>query len=416
MIKKIILPVFLLLVTLLIAFLAVRKPIAEKYNRKGMENYQKSEYRLAEKYFRRALQWKGNSPVMHVNLIKTLLAEDKTGEAETQLKKLADISPENNELIALRGQLMVLEDRFAEAVEQLTLAIKKDSLLSYAYYYRGIARANLNDLDGAAEDYLKARDLDKENINVLKEGAMILSKLEDYDAAIENYNKLLELDPSNTEAFLNRGNFKMKILDFEGAIKDYSDALTLDDKLAEAYFNRGKSYANTEAYESAIGDFERTTKLKFKIAGANFNSGLASLKLNRPGEAKKYLNNCIKYDTGLTHTAEAYYLLGVMEMMQNKNEKALAYYNKSLEYDRDRADTYYNRGIAHGLLNKPREAIDDLNKCLRLGMNSADVYFALGVQKISMNNFADGCGDLKTAAEMGHRQASDMRLQYCKNH
>jgi len=414
--KKILVSVVIFLVALVVVFFAIRKPLAESLNQKGLDSYNRNEYIPAEKYFKKSLKWNSKSAVTGINLVKSLLAQNKTEEAGSFLDKLNTLFPEHPEKYALEGQKLVMEDEFEKGIRKLNLAIEKDSMLSYAYYYRGIAKANLNDLNGAADDYLKARKLDQDNTDILIEGAIVLSKLENFDAAIENYNKILELDPSNTEAFLNRGNFKMKILDFKGSVSDFSNAISLDDQLAEAYFNRGKSYANLGIYDKAIDDFNKAIQFNHKIASANYNSGLAYLKLNKPGEAKKYLTNCIKYDSESEHTASAYYLLGIMEMMQNRNEEAIKYFTNSLKFDANRADTYYNRGIANGLMNRPQEAIDDLNNCLDLGMKSADVYFALGVQKISMNNFADGCSNLKTSAEMGNQRAVQMRVQYCKNY
>ena len=404
-----------LVVVLIVAYFSIRKPMADSLNQKGLGSYQENEYIMAEKYFKKSLLWKRNSTISLINLIKSQLAQDKITEAREILVKLIKSSPDNAQTYAVEGQILVMENKFIDAIDILSLAIEKDTLLSYAYYYRGIARANINDLDGAADDYLKARELDKENVEILKEGAIVLSKLEDFEAAIENYNKLIELDPSNTDAFLNRGNFKMKILDYKGAIDDFSSAISLDDQLAEAYFNRGKSYGNTKVFEKAIDDFSKASELNYKVSSANYNSGLASLQLNQPDKAKKYLNNCIKSDSESKHSANAYHLLGVMEMMQNRNEKALSYFNRSLELDPENIDAYYNRGIAYGLLLKPQEALNDLNKCLHLGKKTADLYFALGVQKIGMNNFDDGCRDLKTASEMGYEQASEMIIQYCKD-
>jgi len=413
--RKVLVSICLIVVILIIAYFSIRKPVSDSLNQKGLSSYQEDEYVMAEKYFKKSLLWKRNSSISFINLIKSQLAQDKITEAREVLVQLIKSSPENAETYALEGQILVMEAKFIDAVDILSLAIEKNELLSYTYYYRGIARANLNDLDGAADDYLRARELDKENVDILKEGAIVLSKLEDFEAAIENYNKLLELDPSNTDAFLNRGNFKMKILDFEGSITDFSSAISLDDQLAEAYYNRGKSYGNTKVFEKAIADFNMASELNYKVSNAYYNSGLASLQLNQPDEAKKYLNNCIKSDSESEHSANAYHLLGVMEMMQNRNDKALSYFNRSLEFNPENIDAYYNRGIAYGLLLKPQEALNDLNKCLQLGKKTADLYFALGVQKIGMNNFDDGCNDMKTASEMGYEQAAEMLNQYCKD-
>lgn len=414
--KKVLLGLAIVLSLLLITYFIFHKQISENANKAGIELYNTEQYSDAAKSFRKAYKYdKGNFDAQ-LNLVRTLLVLKEYTDSEELLLKMAELFPENAEGIALKGQLLTLQEKFEEALLFLNRAIELQDDLAFAYYYRGIVKANLNDLDGAAADYKKAQEIDQSNIDALEQRATILSQLMDYEEAIKNYNRLIEADPSNTNAFINRGNFKMEINDYSGAVEDFTAALELDDQLSDVYFNRGKSFAKNEDYDMAIPDFKMAIKLDYKIAGANFNIGLAYLKLNQPGEAEKYLKNCIKYDKKSEHTAKAYYMLGVMQLMQNKNQAAVDYFNSSIKTDAANADTYFNRSIAYGILKKPQLALDDLNTCIKLGMKTSDVYFALGVNKISLNNFGAGCADLKVAKEMGHERAEQMRNQYCKNH
>lgn len=407
------LPVLLALVAII--WLA-RTPLARSNNEKGLEYYSQADYNQAEKYFTKALKWKKDYSEGLINLVKCQLEMQKLTGARNTLEKLIGISPDNAETLALRGQLFVMSQQYEEALLVLDKAIATDSLLAYSYFYRGIAHANLNRLEDAAADYLKARELDKTNTEILHKGAIVLSKLENFEAAITNYNQLLELDPDNTEALFNRGNFKMQIGDFPGAISDFSNTIELDKQQAEAYFNRGKSYTALEKYEEAIADFKRSAALKFKTSGALFNSGLASLKLNKFREAKDLLLQCIASDHQNEQSPKAYHMLGVLEMMQNNNEASIGYFNQSIALDSTFSDVYYNRGISFGIMKEYEKALKDLNKSIDLGNKSPDVYFARGVNKISLSEYAEGCEDLAKAEKMGHQQAASMRSQYCKNY
>ena len=398
---------------LVVVVLLTKKPLSEKYNKKGVENFDSLNYPEAEKYFKKALAWKRRSPEILINIIKAELAQEKIDETEDYVIKLAELSPENPETYGLKGQILVKYKQYKEAVELLSMAIEKDSLLAYAYFYRGISRANLGDLNGAAEDYLKAQQYDRANIEALEERAVVLSKLQDFDALIDNYNAMIAVDPSNTNAYLERGNFKMKIEDYESAVSDFSQVITLNQKLGEAYFNRGRSYAKLEMYDKARMDFDKSAELNFKKPGAFYNAGLASLKMEDVPGANAYLFKVISADDTGEYSAKANYLLGVSEMMKGKNANAIDFFNTAIELNSEYADAYYNRGIAYGLIDQHAEALSDLEKCLNLGRKTADLYFAMGVQRIALNNFPEGCSDLKTAAEMGSEQAANMRKQYC---
>ncbi len=414
--KKVSVIVLLVVLLLVSGVWLARTPLAKKNNTKGIEFFSRAEYKLAEKYFTRALQWKNDYEDGLINLVKCQLELQKSDETRQTLDKLIDISPDHAETLALQGQFFVLDQNFKEALEILNRSIARDSLLAYSYFYRGIAHANLGQLEAAASDYLIAQQLDKTNKEALQKGALIFSKLENFEAAIINYNKLLEIDPLNIEALFQRGNFKMQIEDYSGAIDDFSKTIELDNKLAEAYFNRGKSYINLEKYKEAIPDFDRSAALNYKTSGALYNSGLASLKINQLKEAKEYLLQCIAAEKRNEHSGKAYHLLGVLEMMQNNSSASIGYFNRSISLDSTFADAYYNRGIAFGMIKEYNKAIQDLNTCIALGNTSPDVYFARGVNNISLLKHAAGCDDLKKAEEMGHQQAADMRKQYCKQY
>jgi tetratricopeptide (TPR) repeat protein len=413
--KRILIP-GAIIVALLMAFFLINKPIAERYNEKGVQSYISQDFPQAEQYFKKALFWKSRSPEILINMIKVELAQDKIEKTSVYIKKLSKHHPDLPDTYGLKGQVLVVQKKYDQAIPLLTLAIENDSSLAYAYYYRGISRANLNDLEGAAEDYLKAQQLDKGNIEALEERAVILTKMKDFDALIENYNAIIALDPSNTNAFLERGNFKLKITDYENAIADYSHAIKLDDKLGEAYFNRGKSYAFLERFENAQIDFDKAAQLNYKKPGAYYNAGLASLKLGNTSQANTYLNKVLQLKETEEYKVNALYLLGVLEMMKGNNKKAIDYFTRSIDLDSEYADAYYNRGIAYGLSEKHIEALSDLERCVKIGKRTADIYFAMGVQRIALNNFPAGCSDLKTAVEMGSDKAAEMRKQYCKQY
>ena len=414
--KKLLLIVSCLLLLIILSFLLIKSPLARKFNSKGLQFYGSSDYTKAEEFFIKSLKWKKNYEEGLINLTKCEIELKNYDKAWETLEKLKNISSGHAETTALEGQLYVIKQDFETALELLNRSIATDSLLAYAYFYRGIANANLGNLEAAANDYNKAQELDKTNKEALQRGVVILSRLENFEGAITKYNKLLELDPTNTRAYFERGNFKMKIGDFAGAAEDFGQTIKLDNTLAEAYYNRGKSNVNLERFEEAIPDFVRSAELNFKNAGAYYNAGLASLKISRLEDARKYLLQCIKADEQNEHTSMAYHLLGVMEMMRGRNEASIGYFDHSIKLDSAFSDSYYNRAIAYGMLKDYRPAIRDLNKCIELGNVSADVYFARGVNKISLSNFAAGCDDLKEAQKMGHQQAAEMRDQYCRQY
>jgi len=414
--RKIIVLFLIVILVLAGIFFIVKNPVSGKMNVKGIEYFKEGNFEKAEKAFLRSYNLNKKNIEPLINLIKCYIEQEKYAVAETWLAKLMIIAPEHAETYGLQGLTGTVKQDYLKALEHLNLAIAADSTLAYLYFYRGIVNANLGNLEEAANDYLKARSFDENNLKALEERAVILNKLNDFEGSIGNYNMMLELDPSNKDAFFNRGTFKMKIGDFEGAIADFDNTIKLDDQFAEAYFNKGKSHANLGQFDLATECFRKSASFGFKETGALYNAGLASFKDNNLNEAKSYLLKSINKKEESEYLNNAYNILGVIEMMNGNQTASLSYFDKSISIDSTDADVFYNRGIAYGMLKEYAKALRDLNKCVALGRETPDVYFALGVNKISLSNFSAGCKDLKKAALEGYEQARTMNAQYCKDY
>lgn len=117
-----------------------------------------------------------------------------------------------------QGKILLGAERFAEAVTYFDRVLSQNPMVYEAYISRGIAKANLNELDQAMADFKKAVKLDKEN----------------------------------PDAFFHMGNISFMRGEFEDGVKQYNQAITLGYEGAELYFHFGLVYEEAEAYELAI--------------------------------------------------------------------------------------------------------------------------------------------------------------------
>ena len=108
-----------------------------------------------------------------------------------------------------KGNELVGQGRYDEAIAQFDKAIELDPEYADAYYYRGLA-------------YYYKRDFDK---------------------AIADSSKVIELDPEDIRAYCNRGLAYYYKPDFDRAITDFSNAVALDPEYTIIYTNRSLAYA-----------------------------------------------------------------------------------------------------------------------------------------------------------------------------
>jgi tetratricopeptide (TPR) repeat protein len=125
------------------------------------------------------------------------------------------------------------ERSYQDAIKEFDNAIINAPNLADAYSYRGQAKAELGDIEGAILDY----------------------------------NQLLLIQLKNSEGYYNRGNAYYKLEDYETAIQDYNQTLKINPQFSLAYEQRGCAYLKLENKQSAIEDFHRALELLEKKEG-----------------------------------------------------------------------------------------------------------------------------------------------------
>ena len=123
------------------------------------------------------------------------------------------------------------------SVEELDRIIDKDPENAEAYYDRANVRNSTGDRTGAIGDYTKAIELGlrpRERYLACGNRGMAKADLEDVEGAIEDFTVIINACPKNRRilrtALLNRSLLKKRTGDYNGADLDYQQALLINNK------------------------------------------------------------------------------------------------------------------------------------------------------------------------------------------
>ena len=130
-----------------------------------------------------------------------------------------------------------------------------------AYHYRGNAKSDIGDKQGAIADHSQAIAINPRDADLYYNRGNAKSDLGDNQEAIADYNQALSINPRHAIAYLNRGNAKHDLGDKQGAIADYNQALSINPQYADAYRNRGISYEDTGDLDRACRDWRVAASL-----------------------------------------------------------------------------------------------------------------------------------------------------------
>lgn len=81
------------------------------------------------------------------------------------------------------------------------------------------------------------------------------------EGALHDYNQAIRLYPDYPLAWNNRGIVKGSLQDFEGALSDFTRAIALNNDYADAFYNRGIVHLTLQKPEAACRDWERAARL-----------------------------------------------------------------------------------------------------------------------------------------------------------
>ncbi len=109
--------------------------------------------------------------------------------------------------------------------------------------------------------YTKAIELSPNDASIYSFRGHAKVEANDYNGAIADFTKSLKIEP-NSAVYCFRGLAKNKNNDYKGAIIDFTKAFELDQSYSIAIYNRGLSKYYLKNYQEAIADFTKAIKIR----------------------------------------------------------------------------------------------------------------------------------------------------------
>jgi tetratricopeptide (TPR) repeat protein len=261
------------------------------------------------------------------------------------------------------GRSHLIESRYREAIRIYNALLRVDPEDYEAYFFRGIAKANLDDNLGAEADFTLA----------------------------------IEKNPVSTMAYHHRAITRMLQGNYDDALNDFREAIELRPDLSGPYYSRGYTYLMNRQFEAAIEDFTTYIFHNNRVADAYLLRGTAWLQLRDTLRAME------DYDTAIATNREnpdGYNRRGGVLMEQGKWAEALENFETAVTKDSTYAYSYFNRSLAYERLGRFPAAIADLDRVIEMNPENPVAYYNRAIVNSNTGNYEASLADYDRVVDL----------------
>jgi WD40 repeat protein/tetratricopeptide (TPR) repeat protein/tRNA A-37 threonylcarbamoyl transferase component Bud32 len=165
-------------------------------------------------------------------------------------------------VLACRGRAALEQQRYKEAVADLSKALEQKADEWWVWSARAFAHFGLGQKDRAAADFAHALQINGYAPNVYRNLAEEHYAKRDYAKALAAIDDAIALEPTYWGVLAFRGDVHFAQRQFAQAVRDYSAALKLNPKAEAVLGNRGNAHRLLGDYEKALADFAAALKFR----------------------------------------------------------------------------------------------------------------------------------------------------------
>lgn len=351
--------------------------------------------------------------------------EEKFDEALVFLKKEIAQNPKEGKAYYYLALINVEKETYSQGLTQVNLALTNlnpsDTLVAYAWKLKGDIYNHLDDLEKFEASYVKAIDINPNEIAFYYGRAYGYVGFKQYAKAIADLNKILALDEGNIRARNLMANIYLSQEKFDEVIKVSDRIIKLDPTFALAYDDRAYAYYKLGKYDLAIIDSytaltqeDKSSRMRnnfITFSKKNFTLGLAKISAlikEFPQKdlwlyvrsqiyryKKDYKNALIDFSKIFEIIPEKYenYYYSERAALYSEmgmHDKAITDFTKSIALDSSSAYDFGNRGDEFRLLGNYTAAIADFDKAIELYPEESWFYYRRGWIKDEFLKDPDG--------------------------
>ena len=264
-----------------------------------------------------------------------------------------------------------LED-FKGAENDASLALERNPFITDAYVLRGMSRQNLGRAEDAIEDYNKALSMQPDNWDLNFKRALAQEIIKDYQGAMASYSDIINRQSSFDAAYVGRARLNLTLKDTISALNDINKAIEINPNSANAYIIRADiSINNQHNYQEALADMDKAIKLQPRHVGLYINRAFLRYKLDDYFGAMSDFDYALQLDPLNT---TALFNRSILRTEVRDYNNALDDLNQIIAMNPSNYRALFNRASVLKELKQYKKALTDADAIIATFPNLASAY------------------------------------------
>lgn len=291
--------------------------------------------------------------------VQQVTAPSEIDSINGEIKK----QPNNDLLYQNRAKLLVVEERFEEAQNDLERAIAIDSLNADHYVLLSTLKFREFKSEDAKELLQKALKFSPEHVLAnLKLGELYLF-VDEFGLALDYVNGALKADKYNADGYFLKGMIYKMAGDTAKAVSTFQTCVEQNPDHYNGFIQLGLIYASIND-DIAIAYYNNALQIYPQSTEALYNMALYYQNTERVALADK------TYDKIIETNPEyfiAYYNKAFLRLVYSTDyDSAIYFFDKTLDYDETYFEAFYNKGYAYELKGDNKNAAAGYKSALAL--------------------------------------------------
>lgn len=297
----------------------------------------------------------------------------------------------------LRGRDYIMGGQYREAIESLNLLLRALPKEYEGYFLRGVAKYNMDDMQGALQDFSNAIFHNPIYTMAYQYRGIVLSRLGQYDEALSDFAHAIEMRPNYAGAYYSRAVTNFLNQQFASAISDYNQYLRIEPRDPQAYVNRGTAYLYAADTLAALSDFDRAIAVNPYMPDGYLRRGLISLVRGQTEDGIKDMDQTLIIDSTY---AMAYFYRAMGKNTMGNLRGSLSDFDFAIKYDSTNSVSYFNRALLRTQVGDYNRAVEDYTRVAQSNPNNVLVYYNRASVNAQLGNLKGAVDDFSRAIEI----------------